>query len=225
MCGSERLTNSRHQLTIDRNGCRSVRRVDQDRTGSGFCGAGGIGSRRFGASSRECRLVDRGRRRDRARWIVGGDDDYFRRLVLFDNLQDFFSLLIAKTEIGRRQQVTKREGIADVTHRNGEIAAGALAIAGQDEILDVEQGGHVLGRNFDIAEAQRRHVERAVDDHPLSPVGEGDEKVISNDLDVVHLDAWRQFDDAVLSWGHPDSLRGHCGRGRERDVSVCSHRF
>ena len=169
------------------------------------------------AADRQCAFVD-GRRGVRRAGRLVGRVDHDRRLVV-DKRRDFLEHGRSVSEIGRRQQVAKWRTRIERADRHGEIAARRLRQPGGGLGLGVDQQrGEVGGGHLDVADDELGHKHRAVDDDHLSAVGQVDDKIATDRMDVVELDPGGQCHDAINARHH--ALRvglDHERRGRRCD--------
>ena len=112
-------------------------------------------------------------------------------------------------QLGRRNQVAQRN--AGIERRNGnvEIAAAALRGARRGLRFGLDQQRREVGRgDLDSAKHQLGHEHRAVDDDDLRAVGQCDDEIAADDVDVVEVDAGGQGDHAVGTGNDPLRIVG-----------------
>ena len=118
-------------------------------------------------------------------------------------------------EFGRWQKVAERGARIERADRNGEIAARRRGQAGGGLGLGVDQQrGEVGGGHLDVADDELGHKHRAVDDDHLRAVGQVDDKVAADRVDVAQIDSGGKRDDTVGA-GH-DALRTGLDDDRRR---------
>ena len=214
----DRLADRRDHGAVDRNDSGLVERGDQDRAGDGFLPRRLVRSRRLVAARTERGFRNRRGGGGDARRLVGGADDDFGFVVdLVGN--DFARRAVGQPEIGRRQQVAEREGIADAARRFGKIAPRTLNRPGGGfGPLLGDQRGDGRGRDGDRPDPDQRNVERAVDDDENLSVGQRDDQVVARQPDRVEPGSGRKLNDIA---GRNDA--GRTGRnGRRNDLCRAS---
>ena len=112
---------------------------------------------------------------------------------------DFLDLGRSIAELGRRQQVAQRRARIERRHRNFEIAPARRrnTTGGRLNFLADQQRGEVGHRNLDSVEHQLRHEHRAVGDYHLGAVGQVNDQVAPDHVNVGQLDSGRKHHGAI----------------------------
>ena len=210
-------------LAVNRDALEPVFGSEHDGTGVGlgavavvcavavgdFAGAGGLGAVADGKTL----LIDGFGRIDRAGREVRRLDDDGRLAV--DELVHLLEFGRRVAELGRRDEVAKRNARIERRDRLGEIAAAALRRAGRGLRFGIDQKrGEVRRRNLHVADHDLRDEYGAPRDHHLAAVGHVDDEVAPIDVDVRHLDAGGQVNDALSRGGGGDLADVDGQRGR-----------
>ena len=131
--------------------------------------------------------------------------------------------MLLDAQLGRRQQIAEPERVADCSDRNREIAAGTLWRSGRRlHFLADEQGRKSRRRDLNVSNDELRHKNRAVDNDQLSAVGQVDDEIGADDLDIVKGNTGGQRNDAIRPWHDAGRMNrvGHMnGAGRMNGVT------
>ena len=135
-------------------------------------------------------------------------------------------------EFGRRKQVAERCARIERADRNGKIAAARLRIASGGLGLGVDQQcGEVGGGDLNRTDHEFGHEHRAIDDHYLGAIGQIDDQIAADRVDIGKLHASGKRHDSVGSGDDAQGIgldedRGRSGAEplRRRDMGVTSGR-
>ena len=128
---------------------------------------------------------------------------------------------------GRGQQVAKRNARIERRHRHGKITTTALLVGGEITrcrpwLRADQQRREVRGGNFNTVKDQLRDEHRTVDDDHGRSVGQGDDEIASNDVDIAECDSRREGNDAIRAGDNSRSFGGELGQVADVDDKACN---